>query len=123
MRRILVVDDEPSLRQVLTEVLADEGYAVQDAPDGRVALEMLALAPPDLLITDVMMPRSDGWVLLASVREHTPALPVIVMSAVDRRKATRRDVSSTAHIVFLRKPFDIETLLAIVKRLIESQPS
>ena len=119
--RILIVDDEPSVLEVLASLLSDEGHAVQCAPDGRVALEVLASNLPDLLITDVMMPRLDGWTLLTSVRERTPVLPVIVMSAVDRRVA-RRNVFSADHTVFLRKPFDIETLLTTIERLITSQP-
>jgi two-component system nitrogen regulation response regulator GlnG len=77
---------------------------------------------PDLLITDVMMPRLDGWTLLASVRERTPALPVIVISAVERREAAQREFFHTDHTVFLRKPFDIETLLTLVERLTDPQP-
>ena len=123
MSRILVVDDEPTVLEVLAALLADEGHVVQKAPDGRVALELLADEPPDLLITDVMMPRLDGWTLLASVRERTPALPVIVISAVDRQEARQREFFITDHTVFLRKPFDIDTLLTLVDRLTGSQPS
>ncbi len=122
MSRILVVDDEPSVLEVLATLLADEGHAVETAPDGGVALEVLAFEVPDLLITDVMMPRLDGWTLLASVRERTPALPVIVISAVERREAAQLEFFITDHTVFLRKPFDIETLLTLVERLTSSQP-
>ena len=123
MSRILVVDDEPTVLDVLASLLTDEGYVVRKAPDGRVALAMLDDDLPDLLITDVMMPRLDGWSLLAAVRERTPALPVIVMSAVDRQQARHRDFFRTDHTVFLRKPFDIETLLALVARLTGSHVS
>ena len=116
MSHILIVDDEPPLLDVLAVLLEDEGHAVQKAPDGRVALKMIADELPDLLITDVMMPHLDGWTLLASVRERTPALPVIVISAVDP-KARQREFFITDHTVFLRKPFGIETLLSIVERL------
>jgi len=112
--RILIVDDESSVLDVLSALLADEGHAVQTAPDGHVALQLIAEATPDLLITDVMMPRLNGWALLASVRERIPTLPVIVMSAVDRRTAMPQDVFATDHTVFLRKPFDLETLLTTV---------
>jgi CheY-like chemotaxis protein len=121
--RILVVDDEPSVLNVLATLLADEGHAVQKAPDGRVALEMMADEPPELLITDVMMPGLNGWMLLASVRERTPALPVIVISAVDRPEARERKFFMTDHTVFLRKPFDIDALLTLVERLTGAHPS
>ena len=123
MSRILIVEDEPPVLDVLASLLTDEGFAVRTAPDGRVALEMLADDLPDLLITDVMMPRLDGWTLLAAVRERTPTLPVIVISAVDRREARHWAFFITDHTVFLRKPFDVETLLATVERLSGSQPS
>ena len=119
MRGILIVDDEPSVLDVLAGLLTDVGYAVQTAPDGRAALDLIAADLPDLLITDVMMPRLDGWGLVATVREHDPMLPVIVISAVDP-KAGRRDVLGVDHTIFLRKPFDIDTLLTSVERLIGS---
>ena len=80
-------------------------------------LEMIVAQPADLLITDVMLPGLDGWALLAQVRARIPDLPAIVISAVERRDAPQRDVLITDHTAFLRKPFGLETLLAIVQRL------
>ena len=117
MSGILIVDDEPSVREVIALLLEDEGHAVQTAPDGRLALEVISDDLPDLLITDVMMPGLDGWGLLAAVRAHAPTLPVIVISAGDRREARPRDLLRANHTVFLRKPFDLETLLSTVERL------
>ena len=118
MSRILIVDDEPAILEAMAILLAEKGYPVETAPDGRVALGLVATSPPDLLITDVMMPGLDGWALLAQVRERTPDLPVIVISAIERREARQREVFITDQTVFLRKPFDFETLLAIVHRLV-----
>ena len=117
MSRILIVDDEPAILEAMAILLADEGYPVQTAPSGQVALEMIDYEPPDLLITDVLMPGLDGWALLARVRERTPDLPVIVISAIERRDTRQREVLITDHTVFLRKPFALETLLALVHRL------
>jgi CheY-like chemotaxis protein len=64
-----------------------------------------------------MMPGLDDWALLAQARDRTPDLPAIVISAVDRKHTARCAVVTTDHTVFLRKPFDLETLLAIVNRL------
>jgi DNA-binding response OmpR family regulator len=116
VRRILIVDDEPAVREAIAMILTDEGYAVLIAPDGRTALEMI-VAAPDLLITDLMMPELDGWGLLDHVRKQYPTLPVILMSAVDPIRW--RGVSPPAfdHTVFLSKPFDLETLLATVRQL------
>jgi CheY-like chemotaxis protein len=123
VRRILVVDDEPSIRDAMESVLVDEGYVVETAADGRAALALIATSPLDLLITDVMMPDLDGWTLLARAREHAPALPVILISAIERREATQRQVLITDHTVFLRKPFTIEALLTTVERLTGSRPT
>ena len=122
MRRILIVDDEPSVRDVMATVLMDAGYSVQTAADGRIALKIIDDTPPDLIITDVMMPHLDGWALLDHARERDPALPVILMSAGDWIRA-RRMMPLPDHAVFLAKPFAIEELLALVVRLTGSQSS
>ena len=83
-----MVDDEASVRDVMAAVLMDAGYSLQAARDGRIALAMIDDAPPDLLTTDVMMPHLDGWTLLDRVRDWTPAVPVILMSAGDWLRAT-----------------------------------
>ena len=122
MRRILIVDDEPSVRDVMAAVLIDAGYSVQTAADGRIALKIIDDARPDLIISDVMMPHLDGWALLDHTRERDPALPVILMSAGDWIRA-RRMMPLPDHAVFLAKPFAIEELLALVVRLTDSQSS
>lgn len=120
MRRILIVDDEPAVREAIAMVLADEGYMVLTAPDGRAALGMFSAAP-DLLITDLMMPYLDGWDLLAHLREQYPTLPVILMSAVDPMRWRRTSSPAPDHTVFLSKPFDLEKLLAIVRQLTDQE--
>ncbi len=122
MRRILIVDDEPSVRDVMATVLLDAGYLVQTAADGLVALEIMDLAPPDLIITDVMMPHLDGWALLDHVHERNPSLPVILMSAGDWIRR-RRTTPIPDHAVFLAKPFAVEELLELVVRLTGSRSS
>ena len=121
MRRILIVDDEPSLRDVMATVLLDAGYLVQTAADGHIALEIIDLNPPDLIITDVMMPHLGGWALLDHAHERNPSLPVILMSAGDWIRR-RRMTPIPDHAVFLAKPFAVEELLEHIERLIGSQP-
>jgi two-component system OmpR family response regulator len=122
VRRILIVDDEPSVRDVVATVLIDAGYSVQTAADGHIALKIIDDAPPDLIITGVMMPNLDGWALLDHARERTPAPPVILMSAGDWVRG-RRTMPDPDHAVFLAKPFAIEELLGLVARLTGSQSS
>jgi two-component system response regulator MprA len=117
MHRILIVDDDPETRTLLSRVLAAEGYAVETAPDGRIALKMVTAAPPDLLITDLIMPRLSGWSLFARVRRLAPTLPIILISGSDPG-LRHRGQSLPDHAVFLRKPFALDQLLATVTRLL-----
>ncbi len=111
MKTILVVDDEPAIRDLLLEVLGDEGYHTLAAQDGLAALNLLQDMEVDLVITDMMMPRRSGVELLQSMREH-PRLkdvPAILLSAAARPQLDGLGVS-----VFLPKPFDLVALLDAV---------
>lgn len=112
--RILVVDDEELIRDVLEMALGDEGYAVTTASNGREALARIVADPPDLVISDMMMPHMDGLELMIRARELLPALPVVLISAVHPWKQPRE---LPAHTTFLAKPFDLETLLTLIIRL------
>ncbi|MDD5542443.1 MAG: response regulator [Acidobacteriia bacterium] len=78
--RLLVVDDEPAMREVVSDVLASEGYEVFTAQDGLDALDRLVQPLPDVIISDLIMPRMSGFEFLAVVRERFPSVPVIAIS-------------------------------------------
>ena len=80
-RTVLVVDDEPMLRNLLSRLLHMEGYEVIEAPDGQVALDMVAAHEPDLVLLDVMMPARNGLDVLGDLRK-TSDVPVILVSAL-----------------------------------------
>jgi DNA-binding response OmpR family regulator len=80
VRRILVVDDEPNIREVLHQYLALEGYEVREASDGLEALRMIAESPPDLLILDLMLPGVDGIEVCRQVR-RVSAIPILMLTA------------------------------------------
>jgi two-component system response regulator MprA len=111
VQSILVVDNDPGIRDALALLLEDAGYAVLAAPDGLAALEAVARDSPDLVITDLHMPGLDGGGLIARLRSERPDLPIIVVSAGIR-------VSPPAGTPFVAKPFDSEELLAIVASLL-----
>ncbi len=117
-KKILVVDDEPTIRDVVAALLEDEGYAVVVAYTGLRALELLPLERPDLVIMDVMMPGLDGREVFRRMREsrngHAP--PVVMMSA-----AVERDLLDPNVAAFLPKPFDLTDLLDTIERVLKRQ--
>jgi CheY-like chemotaxis protein len=111
---ILIVDDDPIIRDVLVEALQDEGYDVVSCRDGQEALEAVAEAVPDLILLDLMMPRVDGWefrerqLATASLRD----VPVIVLTAargLEEHTATLRPAAA------MPKPFNLGTLLRTIE--------
>jgi CheY-like chemotaxis protein len=76
----LVVDDDAGIREITSAMLAEEGHEVRTAEDGQQALELLPQFRPDLVVTDLSMPRMSGYELLRIMRERFPQLPVIVVS-------------------------------------------
>jgi UDP-3-O-acyl N-acetylglucosamine deacetylase len=117
---ILVVDDEEEIRNTLRGVLADEGFRVVEAADGRRALELLqADAPPRLAIVDVWMPEIDGIELVERMRSEAPGLPIIVISGHGTIETAVRVIRLGA-FDFLEKPFQLDALLSVVGRALGS---
>jgi|GEM_PF-627506 len=122
--RILVVDDEPDLRDLLSARLLEGGYRVDTAAAGPEALEMIDEAVPDLLLLDLMMPGMDGWEMLRRLRSRpaTANLPVIVVTARDTRE-DRRTGRELQVLETVTKPFDLAELVAEIERtLTDSEP-
>ena len=111
MKTILVVDDEPTILELLTTVLDEEGYRVLAARDGAAALDALEREAVDVVITDGMMPRLGGEALIHAMRERpeTRDVPVIFVSA-----AVTPRLEGLEPWWFLPKPFDLEVVLATV---------
>ncbi len=118
MPRILLVDDDASLREVLTFALRDRGHAVETAPDGRAALTVLESFRPEIVITDLKMPGLDGLEVLKRVLEVDSSIPVILLTAFgsieDAVEAMRRGAYS-----YLTKPYNREELLVTVDQAFE----
>jgi two-component system chemotaxis response regulator CheY len=121
-RAVLVVDDDPDIRDFMSDFLADEGYQVKAAGNGRQALDLLASWRPDVILLDLMMPVMDGWAFLAAQQADAELahLPVIVMSA--SYNLVKLDERVPVPEV-LAKPFTIEDLLAKVEPLIRGTTS
>ena len=118
---ILLVEDDTLISEVLTSVLEDEGYLVVAAHDGEQAIALLATSRPHLALLDVMMPLVDGREVLRHIRhtEATRDLPVILMSASPLSVLE----GSESYSLFLRKPFDLQTLLDEIARLLPRKHS
>ena len=109
---ILVVDDEPKVRQLATRALEREGHRVIEATDGLEALGLFTHdARIDLLVTDVRMPHTDGIVLAAALRRRYPDIPVLFMSGYPRG-------TEPAPEPFLAKPFEMRVLCDWVRDLL-----
>lgn len=117
-RTIMTVDDSPSMRALLRHALSGEGYQIAAAEDGVDALERIDAAAPDLVITDINMPRMDGFGVIEGVRADpnhrtTPVLVLTTESDVEK-KARARAAGATGWIV---KPFDPAKLVDAVRRV------
>ena len=112
MARILIVDDEPDIRFIMRLILEGAGYKVTEAPHGAIGLKWVASRQPDLVITDVMMPMTDGLEFIERLRSDskTAAIPILAVSG-NSELATAADAR-------LRKPFTRRELLHAAALLI-----
>ncbi|MRG95330.1 sigma-54-dependent transcriptional regulator [Polyangium spumosum] len=116
--RVLVVDDEASARSGLEKLLRQEGYAVDVAPDGPTALQIASDRPPDVVVTDLKMPRMDGLELLQKLRAMYPSVPVIMVTAFGEVSTAVQAMRSGADD-YLTKPVDFDALTLSIERAIE----
>jgi two-component system response regulator MprA len=115
--RILVVDDEPAVRDALASSLLFEDYDVDTAVDGLDALDKLDLVKPDLVVLDVLMPRLDGLTTCRRLRARGETLPVLMLTARDTvgDRVTGLDAGADDYLV---KPFELDELFARVRALL-----
>ena len=115
--RILVVDDEPAVRDAVDRALRLEGYETELAADGSQALDALAVSAPDALVLDVLMPRIDGLEVCRRLRAAGDRTPVLVLTARDAVPDRVRGLDAGADD-YLVKPFALEELLARLRALL-----
>src|SRR5689334_18705949 len=120
-RRILIVDDEPGLRELVRINLEHEGFGVLQAENGAVSLTMVREEQPDLVIMDVMMPEMDGWEACKKLREFSQ-VPVLMLTARVQSQDIVTGLDSGADD-YLLKPFNMDELMARVRALLRRVPS
>ncbi|BAY51122.1 two-component response regulator [Thermostichus vulcanus NIES-2134] len=120
--KLLLVDDEPGVREAVSAYLEDSGFEVTAVANGQAALEYLETHVPDVIISDIMMPQMDGYAFLETVRQqpHLSHIPVIFLTArgMTRDRIQGYDAGCDA---YLAKPFDPDELVAIIKNLLRRQ--
>jgi CheY-like chemotaxis protein len=121
MARVLVIDDESQMRQLLCEALERRGDTVDQAANGREALQRLAECQPDLVITDLVMPEMEGIETIQALRRKCPGIPIIAISGGGR--VNPEGYLSMAGQIganrTLAKPFQLKEILAAVRELTE----
>jgi CheY-like chemotaxis protein len=115
-RRVLVVEDERTIRHSIAGYLQDAGYAVDEAENGAEGLEKMHLAIPDVVVLDLLMPVMGGRAFVAALRQDARfmAVPVVLLSAAHDLAAAAEDLQPRAS---LAKPVDLDVLLAVLDRV------
>src|SRR5690348_5840113 len=113
--RVLVVDDEPSARSALKDLLSADGYSVETAEGGVAAMALAAERPPDVVVTDLDMPNMGGMELLAKLRAQDPHLPVIVVTSLQDLGTAVQAIRAGAED-YLTKPVDLDALSVGIER-------
>jgi CheY-like chemotaxis protein len=117
--RVLVVDDEPTLREVIAAYLEDSGYVVDQAENGMQALERMRTVRPDVVVLDLLLPVMDAHELMGVMRSEPgiAAVPVILLSAATDLPRATEQLQPRAS---LAKPVDLDVLLAVIARVASS---
>ncbi len=117
--RVLIVDDDPVIQLLLRVNMEMEGFEVESAADGEEGLRLALKAKPDIMLLDVMMPKMNGYEVLAQLRsgEATKNLPVILLSAKARSADETEGLNAGADL-YITKPFELPHLVSRMKELL-----
>jgi CheY-like chemotaxis protein len=126
-KKVLIVDDDPDIRDVLTLILESQGYQVTTARDGVECLDRLGKEKPNLMILDLLMPRMDGFAVYKQLQDAKWAeykdMPILILTSVREEASRRRYELETGHKLsvdyYIEKPVSPEALIDTVGKLIE----
>jgi len=117
MHKILIVEDEETIREGLVDLLEIEGYGVDSASDGEIAMEKLKAYRPDLVILDLMLPKSSGFEVCRFIRKHWPDCFVLMLTAKNEEMSKIAGLEMGADD-YVTKPFSVSELMARVKSML-----
>jgi two-component system response regulator VicR len=123
-KRILCIEDQPEMIQLIRLVLRRHGFEVEGALGGREGLRMIRENPPDLVLLDLMMPEVDGWEVYRQIRadERFKQLPVIAVTAKGQHVDRVVGVQVAGMNDFITKPFGLDDLVTRVERVLNDAP-
>jgi DNA-binding NtrC family response regulator len=117
-KHILLVDDEPDIRDVLSQALQVKGYRVSTAEAGHEALRMVKSDPPDLMVSDLQMEDSDGLELIEQIKKELPNLPVILLTGMIFDAEVIRETISKKVSVYIEKTASLQKITQEIQRLL-----
>jgi CheY-like chemotaxis protein len=121
-RRIMVVDDEEGIREILSAALSGLGYEVVTANSGTQALNLFLRSSFALVLTDLEMPGMDGWNLASRIKDRSPDIPVVAMTGQPKEGVMER-IKGNSFNAAIFKPFRLEQLLEMIEKLVATEPS
>jgi CheY-like chemotaxis protein len=117
---LLVVDDDPTILSLVSDILRDEGYEVLSAGGGQAALDVFEQgAAVDLVVLDMRMPVVDGWAVSHELKRRGVDVPIVVMTAARDAAQSARQIGAAA---YLAKPFDVDDLVSRVQATLDALP-
>ena len=120
MADILIIDDDPKMQRMLGRILTASGHTVRFADDGEIGVRLFYEAPPGLVVTDIVMPNTEGIETIRTLREAAPAVPILAISGNGRHGYLRfaKEFGATA---VLDKPFSSDAFLLVVSELLAAR--
>ena len=120
--RVLIVDDDPSTREMMTRLLGKEGWQTEEAENGKVALARMVASPPDLILLDMMMPEMDGFQFMAEFRKHDDwrGIPVIIVTALNLSLEDHRQLSGQIEQILQYAPQNRDQTFADIRAMIDT---
>jgi DNA-binding response OmpR family regulator len=124
MARILIIDDEPQIRSMLTIMLERDGFEVLEAPDGVEGIKVYRQNPADLIITDLIMPNKDGIGMIIDLKKEFPDVKIIAMSGggLNKPDGYLKGAKKLGASCTLTKPIDREEMLRAVRDILRDSP-